>query len=121
MRTMRIISQNGEINLPYEMTALIVSENYIQAEFAGGSKKSSYLIASYSTKENCEKVLKMLNNAYTGAFYGLNIDILSESVEELEKIAATKGFGIIKVYQGNQEVKFEPANIIFRFPEDYEV
>lgn len=118
---MRIISQNGEINLPYDMTAIFVSENYIQAVFAGSEQKSPYLMASYSTKENCEKVLKMLNNAYTGAFYGLDIDISSESVEELEKIAATKGFGIIKVYQGNQEVKFEPANIVFRFPEDDEV
>ena len=118
---MRIISQDGTVNLPYEMTTLIVLENYILAEFSGGTKKIPYLMASYSTKENCEKALKMLNNAYTGAFYGLNIDISSESVEELEKIAVTKGFGIIKVYQGNQEVKFEPANIIFRFPKDYEV
>ena len=118
---MRIISQDGEINLPYDLTAIIVSENHIQAVFSGDARKIPYLMASYSTKENCEKVLKMLNNAYTGAFYGLNIDISSESVEELEKIAATKGFGIIKVYQGNQEAKFEPANIIFRFPEDYEV
>lgn len=55
MRTMRIISQDGTVNLPYEMTTLIVLENYILAEFSGGTKKIPYLMASYSTKENCEK------------------------------------------------------------------
>lgn len=42
---MRIISQDGTINLPYEMTALIVSENYIQAVFAGGIQQSPYVMA----------------------------------------------------------------------------
>lgn len=42
---MRIISQNGKINLPYEMTALLVSDNYIQAVFAGGIQQSPYVIA----------------------------------------------------------------------------
>lgn len=45
---MRIISQDGKINLPYEMTALLVSDNYIQAVFAGGIQQSPYMMASYS-------------------------------------------------------------------------
>lgn len=52
---MRIISQNGEINLPYDMTAIFVSENYIQAVFAGSEQKSPYLMASYSTKRIAKK------------------------------------------------------------------
>lgn len=118
---MRIISQNGNVNLPYDLVAIFVSGNNINAMFAGSRQKTPYLMASYSTKENCEKAMRMLNNTYTGAFYGLDIDILGEDVEELEKTIARKGFGIIRVYSNNQEVKFEPANIIFRFPEDEDV
>ena len=48
---MRIISQDGKINLPYEMTALLVSDNYIQAVFAGGIQQSPYVMAMYSTQD----------------------------------------------------------------------
>ena len=57
---MRIISQDGAINLPYEMTALIVSENYIQAVFAGGIQQSPYVMAVYESREKCQKAMEML-------------------------------------------------------------
>ena len=63
---MRIISQNGKINLPYEMTALIVSDNYIQAVFAGGIQQSPYLMAMYSTQDKLQEALDMLNRRYAG-------------------------------------------------------
>jgi hypothetical protein len=66
VRTMRIISQNGEINLPYEMTALIVSENYIQAVFAGGIQQSPYVMASYSSKKSCADVMSTGSGSRTG-------------------------------------------------------
>jgi hypothetical protein len=37
------------------------------------------------------------------------------------KMASTKGFGIIKTMVNSPDIKFEPANIVFRFPEDDEV
>lgn len=63
---MRIISQDGTINLPYEMTALIVSENYIQAVFASGTQKSPYVMAMYSTQDKLKDALDMLDRRYVG-------------------------------------------------------
>jgi hypothetical protein len=34
---------------------------------------------------------------------------------------AARGFGIIKTMVNSSDMKFEPANIVFRFPEDKEV
>ena len=66
VRTMRIISQDGKINLPYEMTALLVSDNYIQAVFAGGIQQSPYLMAMYSTQDKLQEALDMLDRRYVG-------------------------------------------------------
>lgn len=63
---MRIISQDGTINLPYEMTALIVSGNYIQAVFAGGIQQSPYVMAMYSTQDKLQDALDMLDRGFAG-------------------------------------------------------
>lgn len=91
---MRIISQDGKINLPYETTALIVSDNYIQAVFAGGIQQSPYVMASYSSNKSCVDVMSMLNDASLG----IHVKNLAGDVTKI----------------GINEV-------IFRFPEDYEV
>lgn len=61
---MRIISQNGKINLPYEMTALLVSDNYIQAVFTGGIQQSPYVMAMYSTQDKLLSVLDALDEKF---------------------------------------------------------
>lgn len=61
---MRIISQDGKINLPYEMTALLVSDNYIQAVFAGGIQQSPYMMAMYSTQDKLLSVLDVLDEKF---------------------------------------------------------
>lgn len=61
---MRIISQDGKINLPYEMTALLVSDNYIQAVFSGGIQQSPYIMAIYSTQDKLLSVLDALDEKF---------------------------------------------------------
>lgn len=61
---MRIISQDGKINLPYEMTALLISDNYIQAVFAGGIQQSPYMMAMYSTQDKLLSVLDALDKKF---------------------------------------------------------
>lgn len=68
---MRIISQNGKINLPYEMTALLVSDNYIQAVFAGGIQQSPYVMAMYSTQDALQDALDMLDRRFVGMGDGI--------------------------------------------------
>lgn len=94
VRTMRIISQNGEINLPYDLTAIIVSENHIQAVFSGDTRKIPYLMASYSSKKSCVDVMSMLNDASLGIH-------AKSLVGDVTKIGMNE--------------------VIFRFPEDDEV
>ena len=117
---MRIISQNGEINLPYEMTALIVSENYIQAVFAGGIQQNPYVMAVYESREKCQKAMEMLNRVYAGMFLSQNVEMSDEDYEEFIKMAA-RGFDDSKTMVSSPDIKFEPANIVFRFPGDDEV
>lgn len=117
---MRIISQNGKINLPYEMTALLVSDNYIQAVFAGGIQQSPYVMAMYKIQEKCKKAMEMLNRVYVGMFLSQNVEMSDDDYEECIKMAA-RGFGIIKTMVSSPDMKFEPANIVFRFPKDGEI
>lgn len=117
---MRIISQNGKINLPYEMTALLVSDSYIQAVFAGGIQQSPYMMAVYKSREKCQKAMEMLNRVYAGMFLSQNVEMSDDDYEECIKMAA-RGFGIIKTMVNSPDMKFEPANIVFRFPKDGEI
>ena len=117
---MRIISQNGEADLPYEMTALFAYDNRIEAVFSGSIQKSPYVMAIYENKEKCQKAMKMLNRVYAGMFLSQNVEMSDGDYEECIKMAA-RGFGIIKTIVNSSDMKFEPANIVFRFPEDDEI
>lgn len=118
---MRIVSQDGSINLPYDLTAIFVYGSNIQAVFAGGTQKSPYLIATYSSEEKCDKALKLLENTYTGIFLAQNIEFDPEIGHELTDMIQRKGFGIITVSRDSRDVEFKPANITFRFPKDNEI
>lgn len=114
---MRLVSQNGEFDAPYEITSLSRTGNIIKAYV----QMISIVMARYSTDGKAKKVMEMLHNAYTGAFFAQNIEVSEDVEKEFMKMASTKGFGIIKIAIDDSEVKFEPANIVFRFPEDDEV
>lgn len=60
---MRLISQTGDIDIPYENTVLSVAGNLIFAYVPIVSEKGT-VIASYSTKKKSEKVMEMLHNTY---------------------------------------------------------
>lgn len=92
---MRIISQDGKINLPYDMTAIFVSGNNIQAVFAGSEQKSPYLMASYSSRENCEEAMKIMESASLGKYF--------------------------KDFVESEIVRVGANDAVFRFPKDCEV
>ena len=60
---MRIISQNGAIDVPYEMSAIRNEDNVIILNMAGETGKGS-VIARYSTSEKAEKSMEMLHEKY---------------------------------------------------------
>ncbi len=60
---MRIISQNGAIDVPYEMSAIRNDDKLIILCMAGETGKGS-VIARYSTSEKAEKAMDMLREKY---------------------------------------------------------
>ena len=117
---MRLISQTGDIDVPYEIASLSRTGNIIRAYVPIVGEKGT-VMATYYTEEKAEKTMEMLRNTYTGAFFAQNIEVPEDVENEFMKMASTKGFGIIKTMVNSTDIKFEPANIVFRFPEDDEV
>lgn len=115
---MRLISQNGEIDVPYEITSLSRTGNIIRAYVPMVGEGT--VMARYLTKEKAKKVMKALHKVYAGMFLAQNVEMSDDDYEECIKMAA-RGFGIIKIMVNSPDMKFEPSNIVFRFPEDDEV
>jgi hypothetical protein len=65
---MRIVSQNGLIDVPYEMTALHATDNHIRMCMAGDTGKGS-LMAEYSSLEKAKKVMGMMQQVYESSLY----------------------------------------------------
>lgn len=116
---MRLVSQNGEFDVPYEIASLSRTENIIRAYVPIVGEKGT-VMACYSTEEKAKKAMKVLHKVYAGMFLAQNVEMSDDDYEECIKMAA-RGFGIIKTMVNSPDIKFEPANIVFRFPEDDEV
>lgn len=63
---MRLISQNGEFDVPYEITSLSRTGNIIRAYVPMVGEKGT-VMARYSTDEKAEKVMEMLYCGYHDA------------------------------------------------------
>lgn len=88
---MRVISQNGTMDFPYEISTIFIYpriENVIAIQSAGDSEIS--IIGRYSSKEKAIKAMEMLRKAW-----------INETVE------FTHG-----IYH---------RNIVFQFPQDDEI
>ena len=60
---MRLVSQNGEFDVPYEIAALSRTENIIRAYVPIVGEKGT-VMARYSTNEKAKKVMEMICNVY---------------------------------------------------------
>ena len=65
---MRIISQNGAIDVPYEMSAIRNDDKLIILCMDGETGKGS-VIATYSTSEKAEKAMEMLHKEYCEHYF----------------------------------------------------
>ena len=123
---MRIISQNGAIDIPYDYFSLtIATGKYDDVEVANiychnlSSTKGTKL-AEYSRKEKAEKAMEMLRTAYTGKFV-TNADIPDDFNEQLKELMKG-GFGTVIVKDTNDSrVEFNNLNGYFQFPKDEDV
>ena len=113
---MRIIDQNG-CDYPYESIAISYGDGIIYARPISNMDKR-YLIAQYSTQDKVEKAMQMLHEAYTGApFIMKNVEVPVGFAEQLKNMRS----GFITVLDREDNVKIEPMNIVFRFPQEDEI
>ena len=112
---MRIISQGGRFDIPYEMAVVCVEYESVIAKV--GDER--YAMGSYSTEEKAFKAVKMLIDTYTGMPIVMqNVDVSEDMANEFERL---KKCGII-VQVENQQSKVEFVNnAVFQFPRDDEI
>ena len=112
---MRIISQNGAIDIPYEVAVVYVEYESIIAKV--GDER--YAMGNYSTEEKAFKAMKMLIDTYTGMPIVMqNVDVSEDMAKEFERL---KKCGIM-VRTKNQPSKVDFINnAVFQFPQDDEI
>ena len=122
---MRLISQNGTIDVPYEYGSLSVgvgkSEEIEHAviKYRNVSSPNGTKLAEYSSKAKAIKAMEMLRTAYVGLpILFQNVD-MNESV--VDKLKEWKRDGIVLLHD-NADSKIEQVNnAIFQFPQDEDV
>ena len=113
---MRIISQDGMIDVPYEMVALHECEGKIRMNMAGDTGKGTVL-AEYSTEAKARKAMEMLRKAYVGLPIIMQNVEITDDVTEMFKEWQKQG--IFVRTEDNQPSKVEFLNNgYFRFPAD---
>lgn len=120
---MRVISQDGTIDMPYEQVIIqrfqkdiyFLNKNLVGVE----QLVSDMVVAKYSTEENAKKAMEMLREAYTGMPIVMqNIDISEDAAKEFERL---KKCGVM-VQAKNQPSKIECiSNAVFQFPAEEEL
>ena len=112
---MRIISQNGSLDFPYENIVVEIIDSVIVAYTP---MTNPLRMAQYKSQEKSEKAMQMLHEAYTGAPFIMNNAAVPEDFAEQLKNMRSE---IITVHDRGDNVRIEPMNIVFRFPSDDEI
>lgn len=110
---MRLISQHGNVDIPYENAILSHNNNIVRADV----DNFDFTMGIYSSGEKAYKVMEMVRKAYLG------IPVVLQNVEvpnDAEKFFGDKN--IIYACIPEQKPKVEYLNnAIFQFPPDDEV
>ena len=121
---MRVISQDGTLDIPYELSAVTIGHKVDLSKFNINIRSKLLdeipcIVATYSTEEKAKKAMEMLRDAYIGMPIVMqNVDISEGVMKEFERL---KKCGIV-VQTENQPSKIECiSNAIFQFPTDEEL
>lgn len=112
---MRVISQHGNVDLPYEQLVVCHAMESVIALYNG----EKYVLGEYSSKEKAYKAMEMLREAYVGMPIVMqNVDISEDVAKEFERL---KKCGVM-IRTENQPSKVDFINnAVFRFPQDDEI
>ena len=100
---MRIISQNGKFDLPYENLAIFVEYENVIARF----ENERHLLAQYSSEEKAIKAMEMLRERHTDNIF------CREDIQYKAEIMLDEGLDIVREMMMKCEY--------FQFPKDDEV
>lgn len=123
---MRVISQNGKSDIPYEYFAFSIVGNGNSYSIIATKNIAeppevimNSIFATYSTKEKAIKAMEMLRETYAGMPIMMqNVELTEEEIKAMERI---KKDGIM-VRLVDEPSKVECFNnIIFQFPQDSEI
>ena len=112
---MRVISQHGNVDLPYEQIVVRSEMEYVMAVH----EEKEYVLGKYSSDDKAIKAMEMLRETYTGMPIVMqNVDVSEDMAKEFERL---KKCGVI-VQAENQPSKVDfISNAIFQFPQDDEI
>ena len=112
---MRVISQHGNVDLPYEQIVVCHAMESVIALY----NEKEYVLGKYSSKEKAYKAMEMLRETYAGMPLVMqNVTISEDVAKEFERL---KKCGIM-VRTENQPSKVDfISNAIFQFPQDEDV
>ena len=112
---MRVISQHGNVDLPYEQIVVRSEMEYVMAVH----KEKEYVLGKYSSDDKAVKAMEMLRETYTGMPIVMqNVDVSEDMEKEFERL---KKCGVI-VQAENQPSKVDFINnAFFQFPQDEDV
>lgn len=122
---MRVISQDGTIDIPYENSSLSVfCVGYVEPKRTliccrNSCLKGEEKIAEYSTTKKAIKAMEMLREAYVGITIVMqNVDISEDVEKEFERLNKCG----IMMRTENQPSKVDFINnAVFQFPQDDEI
>lgn len=122
---MRVISQSGTIDVPYDYFSLSMSSGkYKDVEVAyiychNLSSPNGTKLAEYSAEEKAVKAMKMLRETYIGMPIVMqNVDISEDFEKDFERLKKCS----VMVQAENQPSKVDFINnAIFQFPKDDEI
>lgn len=115
---MRVISQDGTLDFPYELSTIRVYNEIISMGMCKDDSCRS-IIARYSTEAKAIKAMEMLRETYIGMPIVMqNVDVSEDVAKKFERL---KKCGIM-VQTENQPSKIECiSNAIFQFPAEEEL
>ena len=100
---MRVISQHGNVDLPYEQIVVCHAMESVIALYNG----EKYVLGEYSSKEKAYKVMEMLRERHTDNVF------CREDIQYKAEIMLDEGLNIVREMMMKCEY--------FRFPKDDEV
>ena len=107
-------------DIPYEKVVIsqsMIEPNKIVAWDFFGGEDTIILMAEYYTPEKAEKAMQKLHECYTGVLLMQNVSLPGDEAEQLKNMTA----GFICVNSREDNVRIEPMNIVFRFPQEDEI